>query len=139
MHLCLARAVPPLAANDQYTLTVGGNTVVTPAGVLANDRVPCGAAATINVVAPGPAQGYLTLDSFGGFTYTPNSPAAPAADSFKYTVTCNGLVSGKYMSGVWHHWCSTSLVSIFESLYLVEDSGLLSHTCVVHCNAVAQP
>lgn len=96
MHVyCKMLAV---AVDDTYPLAATGDTVIPAAsGILANDNVPCGSAATITVVTP-PAHGTLTAiarsakrRAEGSFTYKPTG--APVADSFVYEVDCNGLMS----------------------------------------------
>jgi VCBS repeat-containing protein len=61
----------PTAANDNYTATEDAPLTVTAAnGVLRNDTDPQNRPLTAVLVAP-PAQGTLTLNSDGSFTYTP--------------------------------------------------------------------
>lgn len=73
----------PIAVNDtgygvlhDHTLTVAAS------GILANDTDPQGYALTASV-ATGPAHGTLSLNSNGGFDYTPNAHWS-GADSYTY-------------------------------------------------------
>lgn len=102
---CLA--APPLAVDDTYPLTPGGDTTVAPAdGILMNDNVPCGTAVSIRVVTA-PKHGTLTSPparrgSFrkparrgmegGGFTYKPNDLANIVDDSYQYEIRCGDQV-----------------------------------------------
>ena len=87
-------AARPVAVPDQYTQAPTGDTVVpAAAGILANDTVPCGSAATVRVVTP-PAHGTVTsIANDGSYTYSPDDPLFPVDDSFVYELNCNGLVS----------------------------------------------
>lgn len=77
---------PPVAVDDAYDahentpLTIGAAT-----GVLANDVSPSGAALAASVIV-GPANGTLTLQADGSFTYTPNGGYS-GPDSFVYEAT----------------------------------------------------
>jgi autotransporter-associated beta strand protein len=75
---------PPVAAADSYTATQGSTLTVAAPGVLANDTGPKGSyyGLTASLVT-GPANGTLSLDSDGSFTYTPN-PGYFGTDSFTY-------------------------------------------------------
>ena len=84
---CAAR---PLAVDDLYVQPLSGPTIVPAPGVLSNDTIPCGANAVIRVTTSRSA-GTVSLNADGSFIYTPNGP--PTADSFKYEIDCNGLVS----------------------------------------------
>jgi probable HAF family extracellular repeat protein len=78
----------PVAADDAY---VGSSTLLIPApGVLANDFDADGDVLTAALVS-GPADGALTLNSDGSFSYTP-SGAFPV-DTFQYTALAAGQVS----------------------------------------------
>ena len=73
---------PPVAANDTYTTPQGTALTVAAPGVLANDSDPSGKPLTAALVA-GPANGTLTLNSNGSFSYTPKAGFS-GADSFTY-------------------------------------------------------
>lgn len=98
-YMCAAYAgqqPPAQAVNDAYGLTAGPNTVVAAVdGVLKNDVLTSCPAPTITVVTQPTEATSLTMNNNGGFTYVPKNLAIPAADSFQYTVTCNGQVCGK--------------------------------------------
>lgn len=111
---CLA--APPLAVDDTYPLTPGGDTTVLPAdGILNNDNVPCGSAVTIRVVTP-PTHGTLTAPPArrvafrkqarrrgmegGGFTYRPKDVANIVDDSYQYEIRCGDQVRGCWRKSV---------------------------------------
>ena len=73
---------PPVAANDSYTTPQNTTLTVAAPGVLANDSDPSGKPLTAALVA-GPANGTLTLNSNGSFSYTPKA-GFYGADSFTY-------------------------------------------------------
>ena len=76
----------PVANADAYTRHRGNTLTVTAAnGVLANDTNADGNALSA-VLAPRPANGSLTLNADGSFSYTPNAGFS-GTDSFTYTAT----------------------------------------------------
>ncbi len=73
----------PVAVNDSYTTSINVPlTVTAAAGVLANDTDAQNNPLTAAVVA-NPANGSVTLNTNGGFTYTPNT-GYTGSDSFTY-------------------------------------------------------
>ncbi|PKQ69743.1 Ig-like domain-containing protein [Raineya orbicola] len=86
---------PPVASNDtagtQPNTPVNGN-------VSPNDNLPAGGTYTFTVTTP-PANGNVTMNPDGSYTYTPN-PGFVGTDTFTYTV-CNQLGQ-----------CSTATVTI---------------------------
>lgn len=78
---------PPVAHNDQAETLAG---VPVSGNVLNNDVDPDGDMLTVNTT-PGtpPANGMVTLNADGTFTYTPTSPTFTGTDQFTYTV-CDG-------------------------------------------------
>ncbi|HEV3082964.1 MAG TPA: Ig-like domain-containing protein, partial [Gemmataceae bacterium] len=70
-----------VAANDSYVLTTTSLSVPAP-GVLANDRTANRAALTASLVSQ-PANGGLTFNADGSFTYTPG-PSFSGQDTFTY-------------------------------------------------------
>jgi uncharacterized repeat protein (TIGR01451 family) len=72
----------PTAGNDAYTLGKNGTLNLTAPGILANDSDLDGDSLTANKVTD-PAHGSLTLNTDGGFTYTPVSNYF-GADSYTY-------------------------------------------------------
>jgi VCBS repeat-containing protein len=81
----------PKAANDQYATAENTPLAVTAAGgVLANDIDPNGRTLTA-VLSVSPADGTLTLQADGSFTYTPNTNYN-GTDSFTYYAS-DGLAS----------------------------------------------
>jgi hypothetical protein len=72
---------PPVANNDAYSTTIDNALNVPAPGVLANDTGGVGPLSAILV--SGPAQGALTLNSNGGFIYTPTN-GFYGTDTFTY-------------------------------------------------------
>jgi VCBS repeat-containing protein len=72
----------PVAQPNAYTTDQGVTLTVVAPGVLGNDSDPDGDPLTAAVVS-GPANGALTLNPDGSFTYAPN-PAFYGTDSFTY-------------------------------------------------------
>lgn len=83
--------VAPVAGADDYTIN-SDHTLVVDAehGVLANDHDAEGANLTLELV-DGPANGTLTLNADGSFTYVPN-PGFTGQDTFTYRIS-DGLLS----------------------------------------------
>jgi VCBS repeat-containing protein len=75
----------PLGNVDVYNGTEDTPMTIAAPGVLANDTDPDGDALTAVLVSP-PAQGTLSLDPNGGFTFTP-APNANIVASFSYRAT----------------------------------------------------
>lgn len=87
--LVQALASAPVAQNDTYSVLQGANLTVTAPGVLSNDT---GAGAATTVLVSQPANGTLTLQPDGGFTYLPASGFS-GTDTFTYQATAAGLSS----------------------------------------------
>jgi hypothetical protein len=86
---------PPVAAADAYVVAQDNALAVAAPGILANDTATVGA---LSVAAPrpvsGPANGSLTLNADGSFTYQPTA-GFTGTDTFTYRATDgSGLVSG---------------------------------------------
>ena len=75
----------PSAAGDSYSVAEDGTLNVSAPGVLSNDSDPDGDTITAQL-ATGPANGTLTLNSDGSFSYTPNADYN-GVDSFTYKAT----------------------------------------------------
>ncbi|MDH3920291.1 MAG: cadherin-like domain-containing protein, partial [Rhodospirillales bacterium] len=73
---------PPVAVNDSYTTAEDSVLSILAPGVLGNDTDADGDGLTA-VPNAGPANGTLTLNADGSFTYTPNAGFA-GSDSFDY-------------------------------------------------------
>jgi hypothetical protein len=76
--------VPPVASNDNYTVTQGLVLNVPAPGVLANDTG--GSAPLSALLVTGPTHGILNLNTNGGFVYTPTNNFA-GTDTFTYRAT----------------------------------------------------
>lgn len=72
----------PQAAPNQYTTALNTPLTIAAPGVLGNDSDAEGQPLTSNLINP-TSNGQLTLNSAGGFTYTPN-PGFSGVDSFTY-------------------------------------------------------
>ena len=82
---------PPVAANDTYTTPQNTTLTVAATGLLANDSDPSGNPLTAALVT-GPANGTLTLNPNGSFSYTPKAGFS-GADSFTYRDSDGTLLS----------------------------------------------
>jgi hypothetical protein len=82
----------PVAGNDGYTTTAGAALTVPAPGVLGNDSDVDGGPLSAELVS-GPANGTLTLNPDGSFTYTP-SAGFSGTDSFTYRAGDGSAVSG---------------------------------------------
>jgi VCBS repeat-containing protein len=83
----------PVAGSDVYTVLEDGTlTVGAGAGILANDADVDGPALS-SVLVSGPANGVLTLNADGSFTFTPNADFN-GLDTFTYRATDGTLQSG---------------------------------------------
>jgi uncharacterized repeat protein (TIGR01451 family) len=81
----------PTAQDDAYEVDEGQTLTVPAPGVLDNDNDVDGDALSATLVT-GPANGTVTLDPDGGFTYTPN-PHFDEVDTFTYQATDGDLNS----------------------------------------------
>ena len=72
----------PEAGNDSYTVNAGQTLTVSGPGVLNNDTAGAGTNLTA-VLVSGPAYGALSLNTNGGFSYTPATNYA-GVDTFTY-------------------------------------------------------
>ncbi len=85
--------VAPVAVGDGiYTTPFGTVLAVAAPGVLANDSDPNPGTVLTAVLSGGPANGGLTLNSDGSFSYTPNAGTS-GADSFTYQASDGLLLS----------------------------------------------
>lgn len=80
----------PIAQNDTYSMGQGSTLSVSAPGVLANDTG--GGSGATAVLVSQPANGTLSLQSNGGFTYVP-APAFAGTDTFTYHENAGGQVS----------------------------------------------
>jgi VCBS repeat-containing protein len=82
---------PPVAVNDAYSTPQNTLLTVAAPGVLGNDSDPETTALTVTLVS-GPANGILTLQPDGSFSYTPNTNFV-GSDSFTYQASDGSLPS----------------------------------------------
>ncbi|MGQ0700640.1 MAG: tandem-95 repeat protein [Panacagrimonas sp.] len=82
----------PLAADDAFSTAEETALEVAAPGVLANDADPDGPALGA-ILVTGPANGTLSLNSNGGFTYTPNANFS-GTDTFTYQASDGTAQSG---------------------------------------------
>ncbi|HVK08484.1 MAG TPA: Ig-like domain-containing protein, partial [Gemmataceae bacterium] len=82
---------PPTADNDAYSTSEDTPLTVAAPGVLDGDADPEGTALAA-ILAAGPANGTLTLNANGSFTYTP-APNFNGSDSFTYRASDGSLTS----------------------------------------------
>lgn len=75
----------PVINNDEYTIDEDTTLTVEPTGILANDSDADGDPLTA-VLVEGPANGVLTLNADGSFSYTPNANFN-GVDGFRYVVS----------------------------------------------------
>jgi hypothetical protein len=87
--VAIAVSAVPVAVNDTYVTNLGQTLTVAAPGVLSNDTSPGGLALTA-VKVTNPANGTLTLNANGSFTYTPKAGFS-GTDSFTYKAN-NGSV-----------------------------------------------
>lgn len=83
--------VPPVAANDAYTVTQGQVLGIAAPGVLANDT-PENSNPLTAIKASDPAHGTLAFNVDGSFTYTPDADFS-GSDSFTYRASDGTLIS----------------------------------------------
>ncbi|MGO8925729.1 MAG: Ig-like domain-containing protein, partial [Limisphaerales bacterium] len=85
--------VDPTAQDDAYTVQEGSSLVVpATAGVLTNDSAGSGGGSLTAVLVNGPANGSLTLNPDGSFTYTPTKTFT-GSDGFTYQAVSGSLTS----------------------------------------------
>jgi VCBS repeat-containing protein len=83
--------LPPVANNDTYSTAPNTTLTVSAPGVLANDKDPDGDPITAVLVSQ-PADGTLTFNADGSFTYTP-AAGFSGTDSFTYQASDGQLLS----------------------------------------------
>ncbi|MEO5917298.1 MAG: Ig-like domain-containing protein [Luteolibacter sp.] len=103
----------PVAVADSYSTNQGVALVVAAAGVLANDTDAQSNPLTA-IVNVGPAHGSLTLNSNGGFTYTPTAGYA-GPDSFTYHANDGSLNSNIATVSITVNVVNTAPVAVADS------------------------
>ena len=84
--------IPPTAQDDVFTGQQGSSLVVSAPGVLTNDTAGSGGGSLTATLVSGPANGSLTLNADGSFTYTPTGNFT-GADAFSYQAVSGSLTS----------------------------------------------
>ena len=94
MRLAITAVAPPVARDDVYTVVAGSTLSVPAPGVLANDTVPAGYAASVNFTV---TQQHGSLENVGGtgaFVYTPH-PGFSGTETLSYVFSAASLVSNE--------------------------------------------
>ena len=112
----------PVAVADSYSTATGTALVVPAAGVLANDTDAQSNPLTAAVVA-GPSQGSLTLNTNGGFTYTP-AVGYSGTDSFAYRANDGNLNSASATVSITVVQVNSAPVATSKSVTTAEDTSL---------------
>gem|GEM_PF-1274441 len=123
----LANNTPPVAMDDNFTINEDGTLVVSAAdGVLANDTDTDGDALTVTGVVSGPANGSITLDADGSFTYIPVGDFN-GTDSFTYEISDGN--GGTSMATVTIEVLSadSQFGSAGQDVQILIDSGVLNN------------
>ncbi len=84
--------IPPSVQNDVFTVPQGSSLVVPAPGVLTNDTAGSGGGSLTASLVSGPANGPLTLNPDGSFTYTPTNNFT-GSDGFTYVGVDGSLTS----------------------------------------------
>jgi hypothetical protein len=83
---------PPVAVDDAYSVPYGATLSAEAPGVLWNDSDPSGDVLSAALVTP-PAEGSLTLNPDGSFSYTPPARASEGTYTFTYQAVAGGVAS----------------------------------------------
>ena len=111
----------PMAANDAYVLNEDAPLTQPAPGVLVNDSDVEGSALTA-INASTPTIGAVTLQTTGGFTYTPNANAC-GSDQFTYQAHDGAANSVAATVGLTVTCLDDAPVAVADSATVVEDSG----------------
>ena len=111
-----------IAANDSYTTDEDIALVIAAAGVLANDSDLDGDALTA-VLATGPSNGAVTLNSDGSFSYASNANFN-GTDSFTYTANDGALDSNVATVNITVNAVNDAPVAVNDSYSVNEDTSL---------------
>ena len=112
----------PVAANDNYSTNEDTPLTMAAPGVLGNDTDVDSATLTA-VVVSGPANGTLTLNADGSFTYTP-AANFNGTDSFTYKVTDGSLDSTPATVAITINAVNDAPVAVPDSYMTNEDTAL---------------
>jgi VCBS repeat-containing protein len=111
----------PEAVADSYRIAVDAEvTVDAEVGVLANDTDPDGDTLTASLVTS-PANGTLSMNSDGSFTYTPNE-GFQGTDTFIYTASDGALSSAETTVTIYVN----TLATVAADSYTVDEDGSLT-------------
>jgi VCBS repeat-containing protein len=112
----------PVAVGDSYSVNEDGSLSVTAAGVLANDSDIEGFPLTATLVT-GPANGTLTLNSNGSYSYTPFANFS-GLDSFQYRASDGSRTSNVATVTIAVNPVNDAPVVASDSFSVAEDSVL---------------
>ena len=112
----------PVAANDSYTTNEDTALIVAAPGVLGNDSDVDSPSLTA-VLVSGPANGTLTLNGNGSFTYTPNLNFN-GTDSFTYKTNDGALDSNEATVTITVNALNDAPVAANDSYSINEDATL---------------
>jgi VCBS repeat-containing protein len=118
-----ASGAPPTAVNDAYTVAENSSLQPPAPGVLANDTDPENDPLTAAVVTP-PANGLLTLNSNGSFTYQPNLNFS-GTDQFTYVANDGTSNSNTATVTITVTPLNHAPIAQDQSVSTPEDTGLL--------------
>lgn len=112
----------PVTANDAYTANEDTALTIPAAGVLGNDTDPETNALTA-ILITGPANGTLTLNADGSFTYTPVANFN-GADSFTYQANDGALNSNTATVNITVNNVNDAPVAVADTYAINEDTAL---------------
>jgi len=112
----------PVAVNDSYTTPEDTTLNITAPGVLANDSDPDGDALKA-ILVTGPAHGILTLNSNGGFSYTPANNYV-GGDNFTYKANDGTANSGIATANITVTPVNDRPVALNDAYTTPEDTAL---------------
>ncbi len=113
---------PPVAVADAYSVDEDGVLTINAPGVLANDTNPAGGTLGATLVNQ-PANGTLTFNADGSFTYTPDDNFN-GVDTFTYRATRGTLVSAPATVTITVRSVDDVPVAVNDN-YLIESAGTL--------------
>ena len=119
----------PVAADDSFASLENNSLIISTSDLLANDSDVDGDTLTVNFTPiSGPANGTLSVNSVGSFSYTPDADFN-GTDSFTYEITDgNGLTSTAVVNITVTPVNDTPTISPITLTSIAEDSGTITIT-----------